>query len=406
MKLKTMILLAMALGCGLVAMVGVQQVLAERQQKGGNKVSVLVARMEIEAGAEITDTNVVFEDRPIENVPQEAVTSVEQYAKRATTVRLFPGELVLQAKLGEPGVLGVAAQIPKGMRVVAVPVNATSSISGLVAAGNKVDIVLTYAIHKAGVQYKKSKTILTNIEIFSVDKVRHNDSPDAAKQSAKPENVSLLVTPQQAQTLSFATQKGQLQLTLRSTSDDVMVETTDIDDEAFEGTDSEEGVNLAEEGEPAPKKPSNSLTSGTEQDKLKAFLNPNAPPLSMNPDPTAELPPAPQPANEVWAITIWDGEEKRIEALEIVPPKTEPAAVEPPLPEPTATAQPVKSGGPDVAGWLKRLISEPRVKKPAPETTPEEANTPKPESEPKPETKPEPELSTETQEPRDESNAG
>ena len=100
MKLKTMILLAMALGCGLVAMVGVQQVLAERKNAGGNKVAVLVARMEIEAGAELKDTNVVFEDRPIENVPQGAVTNVEQYKERATTVRLFPGELVLQAKLG------------------------------------------------------------------------------------------------------------------------------------------------------------------------------------------------------------------------------------------------------------------------------------------------------------------
>lgn len=367
MKLKTMILLAMALGCGLVAMVGVQQVLAERQQKGGNKVAVLVARLEIEAGGELKEENVVFEERPIETLPQGTVTAVEQYQKRATTVRLIPGELILQGKLGEPGVLGVAAQIPKGMRVVAVPVNATSSISGLVSAGNKVDIVLTYAVHKAGVQYKKSKTILTNIEVFSVDKVRHNDSPDASKQSAKPENVSLLVTPQQAQTLSFATQKGQLQLTLRSTTDDVAVETTEIDDEAFEGIDTEEGVKLAEEmGEPAQKKPANTQTSGTEQDKLKAFLNPNAPPLSAT-SPTAiaatELPP--EEPKEVWAITIWDGEEKRIEALEIVQPKQEPAKAEPISTEPTANATPEKAAAPDLGGWLKRLISEPRVKKDA-----------------------------------------
>lgn len=365
MKLKTMILLAMALGCGLVAMVGVQQVLAERKNKDGNKVAVLVARMEIDAGSELKDTNVVFEERPIETVPQGAVTSVEQYKDRSTTVRLFPGELVLQAKLGEPGVIGVAAQIPKGMRVVAVPVNATSSISGLVSPGNKVDIVLTYSIQKSGVQYKKSKTILTNIEVFSVDKVRHTDSPDASKHSAKPENVSLLVTPQQAQTLSFATQKGQLQLTLRSTSDDVAVETTEIDDEAFEGIDTEEGAKLADESaEPAPKKVSNTQTSGTDQDKLKAFLNPDVPPPSNTPVAVA---PAPVPENpkEVWAITIWDGEEKRIEALEIVPPKKEEPAKEQPVKEPTAQADSVKFGTPDVTGWLKQLISEPRVKKEA-----------------------------------------
>jgi pilus assembly protein CpaB len=363
MKLKTMVLLAMALGCGLVAMVGVQQVLAERKTDGGNKVSVLVARMEIDAGAELKEENVAFEEREVQTVPQGAVTDAEQYKRRATTVRLFPGELILQAKMGEPGVIGVAAQIPKGMRVVAVPVNATSSISGMVTAGNKVDIVLTYARQKNGVQFKKTKTILTNIEIFSVDKVRHQDSADASKASAKPENVSLLVTPQQAQTLSYATQNGQLQLTLRSTTDDVAVETTEIDDEAFEGIDTDEGVKVSEEdpAEPAPTKVSNTQMSGTEQDRLKSFLNPNVPsPSAETPQPELEVP-AIAPKN-TWSITIYDGEEKRVETLEIVPEKEE-FQENPAAGEPTASAAtPEKKGGADVGSWLRQLISEPRTK--------------------------------------------
>ena len=370
MKLKTMVLLAMALGCGLVAMVGVQQVLAERKSSGGNKVSVLVARMEIDAGAELKEENVAFEEREVQTVPQGAVTDAEQYKRRATTVRLFPGELILQAKMGEPGVIGVAAQIPKGMRVVAVPVNATSSISGMVTAGNKVDIVLTYARQKNGVQFKKTKTILTNIEIFSVDKVRHQDSADASKASAKPENVSLLVTPQQAQTLSYATQNGQLQLTLRSTTDDVAVETTEIDDEAFEGIDTDEGVKVSEEdpAEPAPTKVSNTQMSGTEQDRLKSFLNPNVPaPSESVPMPSMDTPPA-APKN-TWSITIYDGEEKRVETLEIVPEREAPDT-EPAKSEPTASAAtPEKSGGADVGSWLRRLISEPKTKTDKSKTT-------------------------------------
>jgi pilus assembly protein CpaB len=370
MKLKTMVLLAMALGCGLVAMVGVQQVLAERKTDGGNKVSVLVARMEIEPGAELREENVAFEDREVQTVPQGAVTDAEQYKRRATTVRLFPGELILQAKMGEPGVIGVAAQIPKGMRVVAVPVNATSSISGMVSAGNKVDILLTYARQKNGVQFKKTKTILTNIEVFSVDKVRHQDSADASKASAKPENVSLLVTPQQAQTLSYATQSGQLQLTLRSTSDDVLVETTEIDDEAFEGVDTEDGVKLAEEEEeePVPTKVSNTQVSGNGQDQLKAFLNPNVPaPSESVPMPSMDTPPA-APKN-TWSITIYDGEEKRVETLEIVPEREAPDT-EPAKSEPTASAAtPEKSGGADVGSWLRRLISEPKTKTDKSKTT-------------------------------------
>ena len=213
-------------------------------------------------------------------------------------------------------------------------------------------------------------SILTNIVIFSVDIVRHQDSADASKASAKPENVSLLVTPQQAQTLSYATQNGQLQLTLRSTTDDVAVETTEIDDEAFEGIDTDEGVKVSEEdpAEPAPTKVSNTQMSGTEQDRLKAFLNPNVPaPSESVPMPSMDTPPA-APKN-TWSITIYDGEEKRVETLEIVPEREAPDT-EPAKSEPTASAAtPEKSGGADVGSWLRRLISEPKTKTDKSKTT-------------------------------------
>ena len=68
MKTKSMVLLAMALGCGLVAMLGVQQILSG-EQKVKDTVPVLVAKQEIGAGMKLEPSQVAFEDWPRENVP-------------------------------------------------------------------------------------------------------------------------------------------------------------------------------------------------------------------------------------------------------------------------------------------------------------------------------------------------
>ena len=349
MKLKTLVLLAMALGCGLVAMVGVQQVLAERNGNVAETLEVLVARSEIDPGAEITETNTIFEARPKSSVPEGAVVNQEQYMKRATTIRLFPGEIILQKKLGEPGVIGIASQIPQGMRVVAVPVNLTSALSGLISPGNKVDIVVTYSLQKNGLQYKKTKLVLANIEVFAVDRVRHSESADAAKTSSKPENVSFLVTPQQAQTLSYAGQKGNLQLVLRGSSDSVEAEMTDIDDESFEGMDSEKGVDQPTEEPTKPAvvaAPAPEVEPSEPQKDLQAFLD--APPPPPAPAPAPAPLPEPEPVvapREIWSIEIFDGETKRVETMELIP-------------EPTKIDEATVQGGGNNGSWWKRLITD------------------------------------------------
>jgi pilus assembly protein CpaB len=383
MKLKTLVLLAMALGCGLIAMVGVQQVLAERQGNEAATVEVLVARSEIDPGAEITETNTIFEVRPQASVPDGAVVNKEQYMKRATTIRLFPGEIVIQKKLGEPGVIGIAAQIPQGMRVVAVPVNLTTSLSGMISAGNKVDIVVTYSLQKNGMQYKKTKQVLSNIEVFAVDRVRHAESGDASKASSKPENVSFLVTPQQAQTLSYAGQKGTLQLVLRGASDIVDVEMAHIDDESFEGLESEKGTEQAAE-EPAKPAPAPEVTAPEPQKDLQAFLNAPPPPPAPAPAPLPE-PEVVVAPREIWSIEIYDGETKRVETMELIP-------------EPTKVDEATANGG----SWWKRLITDvntptkPEAKhkdakadtRKRPQTTPPTAPAVLPPTTPSPETQP------------------
>jgi Flp pilus assembly protein CpaB len=139
MKPKSLMLLAVAATCGLVAMIGVQKIMS-----GGNrdvpKVRILVAVGEIDQGVRLDETNVGFKEWPRDGVPEGAVTAEEQYTDRALKHRVGPGQPILLTELGNKGEYGLEIQIPPEMRVVTIPVTATMTHSGLLRPGNFVDV--------------------------------------------------------------------------------------------------------------------------------------------------------------------------------------------------------------------------------------------------------------------------
>ena len=71
MRFKTIVLLAVAGTCGLVAMLGVQQVLSSNANEGKTQaVGVLVATAEILPGQALDEKNVEFKQLPVEVIPE------------------------------------------------------------------------------------------------------------------------------------------------------------------------------------------------------------------------------------------------------------------------------------------------------------------------------------------------
>lgn len=101
MRLKPMLLLALASGCGLVAMFLFQQ--ATKGNTGGKvdeQISVLVITQEVTPGSALTDENVEFRDYPLSVVPENVVTTPDEFEDRAIRVRAFPGDFVALGKIG------------------------------------------------------------------------------------------------------------------------------------------------------------------------------------------------------------------------------------------------------------------------------------------------------------------
>src|SRR5262245_49741266 len=107
MKPKTMIVMVVAITCGLGASYMTSQLLAERSQPAEEqeKVSVLVAKKNIDMGTLIKDPQGFFEEKQYikGQEPSDAVTSMDQLKGRQLKRSRRTGDWVSEEDLFGPG---------------------------------------------------------------------------------------------------------------------------------------------------------------------------------------------------------------------------------------------------------------------------------------------------------------
>ena len=172
--------------------------------------------------------NTKFVDVAVSTAPEGAVTSLEEIAERSLKVPVMPGDWILKSKLTEKGEIGAVASIPPGMAVVTIPVDATTSHSGMMRPGNRVDLLLTYDDNSSGRNIKKMITVMEFVEVFAVD-ARIYGIDKEGDQLAK--NISLLVEPEQGKVINLAKRLGELSTMLRPNGDMTSSGKTEISEE-------------------------------------------------------------------------------------------------------------------------------------------------------------------------------
>lgn len=247
MKPKTLLLLAVAGGCGLVAMLFVQQAMQNgNSQAKVETARVLVAIADIEPGVKLSEANVAFRDMAIPEggFAKDIVTKPEDYEDRSPKTRLFAGDVISLVKLNEAGMSGRSTVIPKGMRVMTINVNDTHTQSGLMQPGDRVDVLVTYQGKDENTKARvtKVKTLLEYVEVFATDDRMVNKANDGSE-SGKAKNVSLLLTPEQTTYVTVAQSKGQLGLLWRNKADDEIVQTGMVNEELFDELKGTAGMN-------------------------------------------------------------------------------------------------------------------------------------------------------------------
>jgi pilus assembly protein CpaB len=156
--------------------------------------------------------------------PKGAILDPKNAIGRGVVADIFQGEPILDNRLAPVGSGGgLAATIPTGMRAIAVKVDDIVGVAGFATPGMHVDVLASGTPPgNNGADSRQAqlgiltKTILQNITVLSAGVSMQKD-PEGKPQSVQV--VNLLVTPEQAETLSLMTTGVKIQLVLRNPLD-------------------------------------------------------------------------------------------------------------------------------------------------------------------------------------------
>lgn len=200
-----------------------------------NQVAVLVAKKDIPKGVAIEpdmfDTAVV----PAKYLQPQAVTSLDRISDMVTTSPIAKGEQISLSKLAYPKNAGsgggLAANTPFGKRAITIAVDNISSLGGMINPGDYVDVIALLPIPVQapdGTQAIQAATLplFQNVLVLAVG--QNTGAPTRAasggrygkeeKQEVSP-LITLALSPQEANFITFVQEQGKIRLVLRSPAD-------------------------------------------------------------------------------------------------------------------------------------------------------------------------------------------
>ncbi|MEE2705515.1 MAG: Flp pilus assembly protein CpaB [Planctomycetota bacterium] len=214
MRPKSLILLLLAIGCGLVASIGVSEMMDHGNEPAVETEPILVAMIDIERSTLLTPENVLVKDWPKSDIPEHAVRDLAEIEGQRPLHKIAAGLPIMASMIG--GSTRPSAEIPEGHRVVPVSVTRESGL-GLINPGDRVDVqVFVHKNQSSDIPRTMIKTFLEDVPVFAVDtKTRPDDEGEPVQAST----ISLLVTPDQGAKVALAAEIGKIRLVLRGLDD-------------------------------------------------------------------------------------------------------------------------------------------------------------------------------------------
>lgn len=179
---------------------------------------VVMAANDIKVGTILKEQDLKISE--VTGEPSKGVLrSTKDAIGRGVIANIYQNEPILDNRLAAVGSGGgLAATISPGMRACAVKVDDVVGLAGFVTPGQRVDVLITGNPpgNNDAAEGPKVRTLLQNIEVLSAGTDIQKD------QEGKPKPVqvvNLLVTPEQAENLSLASNQTHIQLVLRNPLD-------------------------------------------------------------------------------------------------------------------------------------------------------------------------------------------
>lgn len=217
---KTTLVLAAAIGIGLVAALGARSYLsgrvAELEAKArGRNVAVVVAKSDLSKGARLSSSTVAVRNIPLEFAHSSAV-SPEQFERvdgQPLAYNVKAGEMILWGLMEGKKVPTFSARVEAGRRAITVPVDEINSISGLLEPGDLIDLMVT--VDQKG--KKITLPLMQSVQVMATGQ-RAVDDPKSGERKIY-STVTLDTDPKQAQNVIVAREAGRITALLRNPQD-------------------------------------------------------------------------------------------------------------------------------------------------------------------------------------------
>jgi pilus assembly protein CpaB len=305
MKPKTIILMVVAIGCGLAASYMTSRLLADRANKDQPvpTVKVLVAIKKIPAFEPIKKPEDYFIEKevPEGTYPSKCLRSFEDVRGQRLAKSKLEEETIFKEDILTKDQAGIYANLQPGQRAIAIRVNPEVLAGGFVLPGCRVDFISTYTGANGELQ---AETIMQNVLILAVDQV--TDRSD--KQAMLASTVTVALKVEEGQRLALAARQTDIRLVLRSPDDKEKFNLPpskmfDWRKPVQDGT-GPEGTGGGE-GEGGPSGP---LTRFGPGKKSEAEVLAVAPAVDPDQAVAVEPTPAPAPPRKTHTLTIVNGE--------------------------------------------------------------------------------------------------
>ncbi len=183
---------------------------------------IVVAARDLQRGELLKDADLKVVGWASPNLPKGAFTDRKSAIGWGVVSEIAAGEPVIEARLAPAGAgAGLAPSIPIGKRAVSLRVNEVVAVAGYVLPGSRVDVLVTGNAPGQAQQGPEIRTLLQNVEVLSAGT---NIQRDAEGKPVQVPVVTLLVSPEDAETLSLASNETRVQLVLRNPMDADKVE--------------------------------------------------------------------------------------------------------------------------------------------------------------------------------------
>ena len=161
MKQKNIVLMVVAVGCGLVAAFLTSQMSA----KPVEKVEVIVAAKDLQVGTQLTreDLKTAIKRKTIskDSLPTTIIENEEELLEKRLTRTVRLDEMINKSDVTK----GSLVSIPPGMSMVTLPIGLGQAVAGFVGPGSKVDVLASLRLENN----LTALPILVNMLVLAVD---------------------------------------------------------------------------------------------------------------------------------------------------------------------------------------------------------------------------------------------